>query len=403
MDTLQWTEDEPLAGLVGYSNPIMALGFYRYKCPYDPIPDGGEECSQIDAELGICVDEVVCEAYYPNGSCYEGCKDIDGETKLCRDALDYDKCPAYDKYGVCIKTCVDYDEATNHCLDEKNALSTEVDRKEGEIQLSQTVFTLLIVLIIVLVLLIPVLIIVMYMFKKNKVSSMNKANLRRAATRDLLSADEKAENVNLFEGDEKKENAEDRRPSDKNHLGFDPSKDKPTEYRMSINSLKRSESRIKALTDETKVKDLLKGKTAAQRRQLLREIQNAREAKIAMEQMLEHEKVKNDAKWAIHNAEMRAEVLALYDDGQTDAVNKIAGIGQDTPNADGDASAPPAASSGEAPPALAPGEEAKEAPQEDQLEGGSEEARHVTLEMDVLHNSAKPCMPSNAAAQEDLV
>ena len=85
-------------------------------------------------------------------------------------------------------------------------------------------------------------------------------------------------------------------------------------------------------TDE-EIKELLRGKTAEEKRTLLKEIEKARQAKIHMTYLLEQQKLKNDEKWAVRNVEERQAVLNLYCnsvdayDSQSQKSRQVAGLG----------------------------------------------------------------------------
>lgn len=57
--------------------------------------------------------------------------------------------------------------------------------------------------------------------------------------------------------------------------------------------------------DESQIEDLLRGKTAGERKKLLREIEKARQAKIHMTYLMEQQKLKNEERWAVRNIEER--------------------------------------------------------------------------------------------------
>lgn len=56
----------------------------------------------------------------------------------------------------------------------------------------------------------------------------------------------------------------------------------------------------------------MKGKTAGEKKNLLKEIEKARQAKIHMTYLLEQQKLRADEKWAVRNVEERTAVLNLY-------------------------------------------------------------------------------------------
>ena len=56
---------------------------------------------------------------------------------------------------------------------------------------------------------------------------------------------------------------------------------------------------------DAEIKELLKGKTAKEKRMLLREIEKARQQKIHLEYLLEQQKIKADEKWAMRNVQER--------------------------------------------------------------------------------------------------
>ena len=62
----------------------------------------------------------------------------------------------------------------------------------------------------------------------------------------------------------------------------------------------------------------MKGKNAKEKKQLLKEIENARQAKIHMTFLLEQQKLRADEKWAVRNVEERAEILNLYKTGNSE-------------------------------------------------------------------------------------
>ena len=67
-------------------------------------------------------------------------------------------------------------------------------------------------------------------------------------------------------------------------------------------------------TDD-EIKELLKGKTAKEKRALLKEIEKARQQKIHLEYLLEQQKVKNEERWAMRNVEERAALESLLNNG----------------------------------------------------------------------------------------
>jgi hypothetical protein len=67
-------------------------------------------------------------------------------------------------------------------------------------------------------------------------------------------------------------------------------------------------------TDE-EIRELMKGKSPAEKKILLKEIEKARQAKIHLSYLLEQQKLKSDEKWAVRNVEERQAILSLYDNG----------------------------------------------------------------------------------------
>jgi len=67
-------------------------------------------------------------------------------------------------------------------------------------------------------------------------------------------------------------------------------------------------------TDD-EIRELMKGKTATEKKALLKEIEKARQAKIHMTYLLEQQQLKSDEKWAVRNVEERQAILSLYDHG----------------------------------------------------------------------------------------
>jgi len=77
-------------------------------------------------------------------------------------------------------------------------------------------------------------------------------------------------------------------------------------------------------TDD-EIKELLKGKSAPEKKKLLKEIEKARQQKIHLEYLLEMTKNKNDEKWAVRNVEERHAILNLYNnvDEASQSQNKM--------------------------------------------------------------------------------
>ena len=71
-------------------------------------------------------------------------------------------------------------------------------------------------------------------------------------------------------------------------------------------------------TDE-EIKILMHGKTPAERKELLKEVEKARQSKIHMDYLIVQQKMKNDERWVNREFEERQAILKLYKD-----VNEIA-------------------------------------------------------------------------------
>ena len=84
-------------------------------------------------------------------------------------------------------------------------------------------------------------------------------------------------------------------------------------------------------TEDAEIRELLKGKTAVEKRHLLKEIEKAKQAKIHMCYLMEQQKLKNDQRWAVRNVEERQAILSLYDNttkaasdqSKNDKVNQV--------------------------------------------------------------------------------
>lgn len=70
---------------------------------------------------------------------------------------------------------------------------------------------------------------------------------------------------------------------------------------------------IQQVPTDDEIKELMKGKSAPEKKVLLKEIEKARQAKIHMEYLLEQQKLKADERWAMRNVEERQAILALHD------------------------------------------------------------------------------------------
>lgn len=66
------------------------------------------------------------------------------------------------------------------------------------------------------------------------------------------------------------------------------------------------------MPSEAEITALLRGKSKAEKKVLLKEIERAKQAKIHMEYLLEQQKLRHDEKWAIRNVEERQAILNLY-------------------------------------------------------------------------------------------
>lgn len=148
---------------------------------------------------------------------------------------------------------------------------------------------ILIVLLCVLVPLFVVLCFIVYMFRKNKKNSVSAAlqrqrtsiSIQKEYTRRVSLKDEKMEgkpegDINIFAADDEKP------------LPVLPTDEKVIAMFTNVP------------TDE-EIKGLLKGKSTADKRALLKEIEKARQQKIHLEYLMEQQNLKHDERWAMKN------------------------------------------------------------------------------------------------------
>lgn len=76
--------------------------------------------------------------------------------------------------------------------------------------------------------------------------------------------------------------------------------------------MKNSQGILSQVPTDDEIRELLKGKTAEEKKLLLKEIEKARQAKIHMTYLMEQQKLKNDERWAVRNVEERQAILSLY-------------------------------------------------------------------------------------------
>mmetsp|Transcript_31244 Transcript_31244/g.38608 ORF Transcript_31244/g.38608 Transcript_31244/m.38608 type:complete len:207 (-) Transcript_31244:147-767(-) len=94
-----------------------------------------------------------------------------------------------------------------------------------------------------------------------------------------------------------------------------------------VPSIPSSEQAVMAMftqvpTDD-EIKELLKGKTAKEKRALLKEIEKAKQQKIHLEYLLEQQKIKHDERWAVRNVEERQALENLLNGGDASAASPI--------------------------------------------------------------------------------
>ena len=172
---------------------------------------------------------------------------------------------------------------------------------------------ILVVLVCVLIPLVAVLAFVVYLFRKNKKNSVatamgrrrSSANLRRQYTKHVAKDgdDDGEEDLDAkLEGKSKKINVN-IMPGDDEKIPVIPANDQAV---MAM---------FTQVPTDDEIKELLKGKTAKEKRALLKEIEKARQQKIHLEYLLEQQKVKNEERWAMRNVQERAALENLLNNG----------------------------------------------------------------------------------------
>ena len=161
------------------------------------------------------------------------------------------------------------------------------------------------ILVILLVTLIPlglVLVIAIYMFKRNKTNSVaaamerrNSSVRREARLQDLDKEMEKEKEVNLFGAlvdDDKKQN--------RTGMGFLPGivpddDEKKGKFAETLTDFMHQNSGLLyQVPDDKQLKQLLKGKTQAEKMALLKEVEKAKQAKLHMEYLLQKQQIKSN-------------------------------------------------------------------------------------------------------------
>lgn len=171
---------------------------------------------------------------------------------------------------------------------------------------------ILVVLVCVLIPLVAVLGFVVYLFRKNKKNSVatamgrrrSSANLRRQYTKHVSKeGDEDEDDLDAkLEGKSKKINVN-IMPGDDEKIPVIPANDQAV---MAM---------FTQVPTDDEIKELLKGKSAKEKRALLKEIEKARQQKIHLEFLLEQQKVKNEERWAMRNVQERAALENLLNNG----------------------------------------------------------------------------------------
>ena len=98
-----------------------------------------------------------------------------------------------------------------------------------------------------------------------------------------------------------------------------------------LSGFRRAESGIlvQVPTEDNEIRDLLKGKTATQKRTLLKEIEKAKQARIHQAYLMEQYKNQKDEKWAVRNVEERQAILKLYDSQKAPEQESLTGQNND--------------------------------------------------------------------------
>ena len=252
----EFTKYEQIAGFVGYTfGDITALGAYRYMCdsapptPIEPTDDADISCEAMGMErdpiTGVCF-------VIDNGSDDKNCfkKDANGNCQVePTDPLDPDN-PGRDN-------------------DKFTPEIHEVDQDD-----SSSLTIILVVLICVLIPLVAVLGFVVYLFRKNKINSVSTAMGRRRSSVNLKENYQRRASII---DDDKMEN----QGKDINIMPADGEKNP---------QLPASETAVMAMftqvPSDEEIKNLLKGKTAKEKRVLLKEIEKARQQKMHLEYLL---------------------------------------------------------------------------------------------------------------------
>lgn len=76
--------------------------------------------------------------------------------------------------------------------------------------------------------------------------------------------------------------------------------------------MKQNQNILSQVPTDAEIAELMKGKSKEEKMVLLKEIDQARQAKIHMEYLLEQQKLKNDERWAYRNVEERQALQAMY-------------------------------------------------------------------------------------------
>ena len=275
-----FTEYQRVAGFVGYKKgDITALGSYRYMCDEPPPVEPTDPVDEDDTE-----DE-------------EEPVDNDNKTDVPdpNDPLD----PDYQK-------------------DDHEPKIIEVTTEDD----SNNMTVVLIVLVCVLLPLVGILCYVVHLFRKNKKNAVAAAMGRRRSSVNLRANYQRSNSLkrsSVALDDDKMEN----QGKDINIMPEDDEK-MPVIPATEIGVM----AMFTQIPTDQEIKELLKGKTAKEKRMLLKEIEKAKQQRIHLEYLLEQQKIKNDEKWAMRNVEERQALENLVN--QKDAESAKAALLKNT-------------------------------------------------------------------------
>jgi len=164
---------------------------------------------------------------------------------------------------------------------------------------SNNMTVVLIVLVCVLIPLVGILCYVVHLFRKNKKNAVAAAMGRRRSSVNLRANYQRSNSLkrsSVALDDDKMEN----QGKDINIMPEDDEK-MPVIPATEIGVM----AMFTQIPTDQEIKELLKGKTAKEKRMLLKEIEKAKQQRIHLEYLLEQQKIKNDEKWAMRNVEER--------------------------------------------------------------------------------------------------